>query len=1042
MADLHSPAEKNARMRARADYFRWLSKYYSSAELAEMSDEPEPVNLRQIFVPMRVSTDSINETDMATPDEVAKKETLDQLPGEDAFELLAEQPFVCLSGLPGSGKTTFTKALIGELCGNHPSRLRTKLQGQRGIAPIPLILRNFSHIERIHNLEQLMAAWWEGLVRQCQQGDSLDIDRLQTSFAAEGEAFPLLLLFDGLDETGGPDVRQTIINIAAAAVELGHRVLVTGRPNGFEKLNIPLFIVVGATFEIKQRFVRFYRLAESDKGIEERISVTQAPYSLLPLAWPQIQQFIERWYRLRPEWEIKRQEGMGHFLEALQDNNRAYLLTLARRPIFLTLMALVHCTRNEMPHGRAELYEAIVDLYLNRQERHRQLKYSTQGTRMPVWPANEKRRVLAHIAYESQLLGAQRQQEQEEGQDEQRRIVWRQTDLLQFIEKFLSERAHTGNSIVPGEAGALLDYFLHPAGLLIAPRTGEISFAHLSFQEYLCGEAIQRNLSGRRFEQEFQEKLVSHLSQPGWDEVALLLLAMHKNRVEDGHLELLSLLDLREATQARLFIDALGGKELGFSAAQLQEYLPLLLLAYLLNSDFLFIYFDLAEEDLPILIQLVSINADQKASKNYWLSQSLEPLWDEMRNAAQQAWLQIAPEERLLSLLRLITNSVSNSIGDKVVNPIHANLADAILQALQQTSVQFWLRDNKQTPFANEIDILLDICVPADSDLCSYLLAQMPLDAWLLEGELAGYSWGDAASSKIWLSLYPSFKLPARSRLAIALYPLQLLTQCLAETAFLNNWPAIPSILWSSMVSVYHGPSRARAQSKLKSNLRSSLRSLARELINYYPAELKPKLKLSSVSESQALSRLFLSSKHLILPLLQQSLQQIVADDIEESINIENQGLLVRSLASFAALFAAHDWFCEQREQPEWTVKRGLRPGLPVPAELAIFAEDGYPLALQSCKQWQQLLVWLNNDDELLSFVFPEGLTAVDDKILREDLAILRSQPWSPQALIQSAINTWPDGQELREFSFDMAQRQLLEHLESLLAGRKLSGKQ
>jgi predicted NACHT family NTPase len=84
----------------------------------------------------------------------------------------------------------------------------------------------------------------------------------------------------------------------------------------------------------------------------------------LPFTRPQIETFIEKWYQLRPEWLHQRERGIKDFLGALHDAQRPHLLSLARRPIFLALMALVHCTRNEMPHGRAALYEAIIDLYL------------------------------------------------------------------------------------------------------------------------------------------------------------------------------------------------------------------------------------------------------------------------------------------------------------------------------------------------------------------------------------------------------------------------------------------------------------------------------------------------------------------------------------------------------------------------------------------------------------------------------------------------------------------------------------------------------
>ncbi|MGH9799413.1 MAG: NACHT domain-containing protein, partial [Blastocatellia bacterium] len=410
MTDFNSRAEQNARMRARADYFRWLNKYYGSTELTEMSDEPEPVSLRQIFVPMRIGTKNLDEAGMAKPAEVRNKESKDRLPGQDAFELIAKQPFVCLSGLPGSGKTTLTKALVGELCSNHPSSLRAALFARRGIAPIPVILREIQGIARIRDFDGLMQAWWQNLQKRSEQGDPLDIERLKQSFSRQGENFPLLILFDGIDETGGPDVRTKIIEMAAHAYNaFGCRVLVTGRPNGFQDLSLDESTYFKNTDNMGNiNTLKSVALGISlvDIGFHSTTIVLDCVYYLLPLTWPQIEQFIGRWYRLRPEWEIKRIEGTQHFLEALQDANRPHLLTLARRPIFLTLMALVHCTRNEMPHGRADLYEAIVDLYLNRQERHRQLKYAVKGHSLKVWPTLEKRRVLARIAYASQVRGS------------------------------------------------------------------------------------------------------------------------------------------------------------------------------------------------------------------------------------------------------------------------------------------------------------------------------------------------------------------------------------------------------------------------------------------------------------------------------------------------------------------------------------------------------------------------------------------------------------------------------------------------------------
>jgi predicted NACHT family NTPase len=49
-------------------------------------------------------------------------------------------------------------------------------------------------------------------------------------------------------------------------------------------------------------------------------------------------------------------QGVQSFLKHLQRPRQGQLLVLARRPIFITLMALVNCTPNRMPEGRAILY--------------------------------------------------------------------------------------------------------------------------------------------------------------------------------------------------------------------------------------------------------------------------------------------------------------------------------------------------------------------------------------------------------------------------------------------------------------------------------------------------------------------------------------------------------------------------------------------------------------------------------------------------------------------------------------------------------------
>ena len=55
------------------------------------------------------------------------------------------------------------KWIVSELTGDHPSRLRRPLQGERGIAPLPIVLRELGDLWGVESLAQIFDLWWGGL---------------------------------------------------------------------------------------------------------------------------------------------------------------------------------------------------------------------------------------------------------------------------------------------------------------------------------------------------------------------------------------------------------------------------------------------------------------------------------------------------------------------------------------------------------------------------------------------------------------------------------------------------------------------------------------------------------------------------------------------------------------------------------------------------------------------------------------------------------------------------------------------------------------
>ncbi|NQZ11039.1 MAG: hypothetical protein HRT35_28125 [Algicola sp.] len=71
----------------------------------------------------------------------------------------------------------------------------------------------------------------------------------------------------------------------------------------------------------------------------------------------------------------------------------------------------------------------------------------------------------------------------------------------------------------------------------------------------------------------------------------------------------------------------------------------------------------------------------------------------------------------------------------------------------------------------------------------------------------------------------------------------------------------------------------------------------------------------------------------------------------------------------------------------------------------------------QSRESWQALAEWVDDEQAILDFAFPDGLSEADQTLLLDDLAILKSQPWSMQKCIATVLDDWPADQPTKDFS-------------------------
>lgn len=1082
--------ERNKRGQARYHYSVWLYRRFCDFDSLFIKSDNK-LNLEDFFVELRADHNDVKEDHMGDSSAVESEKPFGHL----IWDLLVQEHFLLLAGKPGSGKSTIVREILLELCSpTHISNLRKKLTGKLGIVPIPLILDDFrDDLNSAITCDDLLNIWWKKAERQAEKDQSsLDIPRLKDSFDPEKEAYPTILLFDGIDELGSQTLRSQVFKIACEAYEKGFRVLITGRPEGFNGLQ---------------------------KDAVNSFSWPDKLYYILPLVWEQIKQFIGKWYFQHRKWiQDDKETGVKSFLDALKGggrNNidgkpaRNHLLSLSRRPIFLTLMAYVHYRHNRMPTGRAKLYEEIITEYLVRQKnrQHASDKIRDESTLRRLETIRHKsetdlRLVLGYIAYRAQINRSEIKNKKNSGK------IWNEENLTEIIEKLISSREHGLFTDLKTEDGKyVLMFFINPAGLLIRGDNEDIQFAHLTLQEYLCAEFI----ASRPKEEYIRNELFQRFKfSSGWDEVAIMVLMMiSKRQRNEGHFEILTWLDLTDMHQAELFLEAYTGGELPFPSVDRIEWLPVAVTCSIFHPDekfesrYLYYVRDIiGQEGISLITRILKENTAEKQweillqrvndKKNKHLSESLLS-WQVRNN-----WLETKrhlPEQQefreieaiFYALLHIIARSdwgdeKSRDNKDKLI-PL------AILQPgtdLEQ-AVEIWVRNNEKstsieesTPFymrpvdpGNPFRLptptrsawVLDAVAPFRGQLHKEIIRRIPPDAFLLQGEISMGSrkpetTPTISQTSVLMILNEEDELPVNARLAMNLYQIIMLVEGGIFGDRCDDFNRNRALLREKSLYLFHQQSE-----KFKVSLRRLDKSALKfDLFQCVPAEpANPSVKqrhlqhycaLSwSLSRNQSLkihdryAEDLLNSSLPIIPSRPGSASRsgpaigIKLDHVQDSIldkktpdETTNRFFLELERALYR--YSALNWFSEQAENESLMCCRGLR-AVPMFQELGLFDDKGQPMERQFRENWSKLQDKLDDDDGMIKFFFPEkSLSETELCNLKNHIGLIRSQPWSPHAALKAVLADWPEEDAERKYSFDEAENQLSYACDRFMEGR------
>ena len=383
------------------------------------------------------------------------------------------QKFVIL-GAPGSGKTTLMSYFAVKLAQKQSQDLG--LEPELDWLPILIKIRDF-----VKDLDK-------GILEHIRvfAQTNMTLENLPTGFfehwLEDGRA---LILLDGLDEVAEAGKRQQVVKRIEAFLGNFQQnlAIITSRPVGYRR---DFF-----TAEFPH-----YQMQSFD---DDKIST-----------------FLDNWYNSRFADRLQAQRWKESLKKALGENDRIKLL--ARNPLLLTIIALIHRYEAFLPKQRNKLYEKAVDTLLLSWDKNKELSSHEQ---LEYLDRDALKRLMVLLAHWVHTQG-------KFGNEEEGGTLIDKDDLVKKLNQEIMELKELEFYQAKEETKRFLELIQRRTGLLNEQRQDYYAFVHKTFQEYLCAQEIQYQT-----EREYRLEIIldcirEHLHDPHWREVLLLLIAEQK----------------------------------------------------------------------------------------------------------------------------------------------------------------------------------------------------------------------------------------------------------------------------------------------------------------------------------------------------------------------------------------------------------------------------------------------------------------------------------------------------------------------------------
>jgi formylglycine-generating enzyme required for sulfatase activity len=418
---------------------------------------------------------------------------------EEVQEALKRHPRLVVLGEPGSGKSTFLKYVAHALVRGEPLGLPDNR--------LPLLASVKSYAEAWQKDHRLLL---ETHLPRHIAGQHKSLAGLQDYLAAELEAGRCLVLLDSLDEVRAKErveIARRVQTFARRYGDKGNQLVVTSRIEGYWEVQL------SGDF-------RHYILSEF--GPDE------------------IRSFARQWcVAVERQWydeEEARARGLAEadkLIGAILD--WPSVRRLAANPLLLTIIALIHRSRTQLPHHRIKLYAICFETLVETWGLARSLEGGPAvGVEVHESEAVDVLGPLALWLHETRPGGT----------------APRQAIVNKMVERMVERGTEQSQARLLAER--FLDVTREQCGLMAERGTDEYGLFHLTFEEYLAARDI-----ARRRDRDRTATIQDRWPDPTWREIILLtagqlgIMEASKDRVSDLLEDLLDMEAREEVDRGR-----------------------------------------------------------------------------------------------------------------------------------------------------------------------------------------------------------------------------------------------------------------------------------------------------------------------------------------------------------------------------------------------------------------------------------------------------------------------------------------------------------